>query len=116
VAASSFGTRLNYFDLFPLGGSSDLRAFRFEQFHAASYAMGEVAYRRPLSGIKLLGQLPQWSAWYDLAGLTQPMQSWQSAQSGSLGVLFNSPLGVITFAVGRTGDGQTRGSIHVGRP
>jgi NTE family protein len=116
ATASSFGTRLNYFDLFPLGGTGDLRAFRFEQFHATSYAMGEVAYRRSFGGFKLLGQRPQWSAWYDAAGLTQPLQRWQSAQSGSLGVLLNSPLGVITFAVGRTSDGQTRGSINVGRP
>ncbi len=115
-AASSFGTQLNYFDLFALGGTGDLRAFRFEQFHTTSYALGELAYRRSFSGFSLFGQRPQWSVWYDAAGVSQPLASWQSAQSGSLGVLLNSPLGVITFAVGHTSDGQTRGWINVGRP
>ncbi len=115
-AASSFGTALNYFDLFALGGPNDLRAFRYDQFHAASYAMGSVAYRKPFGGRKLFGGRPQWGAWYEAAGLVQPGQSWQSAQSGSLGVLLNSPLGVVTFAVGRSNDGQTRGWINIGRP
>jgi hypothetical protein len=81
-----------------------------------SYALGELAYRRSFSGFSLFGQRPQWSVWYDAAGVSQPLESWQSAQSGSLGVLLNSPLGVITFAVGHTSDGQTRGWINVGRP
>jgi NTE family protein len=115
-AASSFGTALNYFDLFPLGGPTDLRAFRYQQFHATSYAMAGLAYRKPIGDLKLFGQRPQFGAWYEAAGVTQPLQSWQSAQSGSLGVLFNSPLGVVTFAVGRTSDGQTRGWVNVGRP
>ncbi len=115
-AASSFGTALNYFDLFPLGGPDDLRAFRYQQFHAASYATGSLAYRKPFGERKLFGQRPQWGAWYEAAGLAQPWQAWQSAQSGSLGVLLNSPLGVVTFAVGRTNDGQTRGWINIGRP
>jgi hypothetical protein len=55
-------------------------------------------------------------AWYEAAGFAQPLQSWQSAQSGSLGVLLDSPLGVVTFAVGRTSDHQTRAWINVGRP
>jgi NTE family protein len=114
--ASSFGRQLNYFDLFPLGGSTDLRAFRYEQFHALSYGLGELAYRRPFGEFKVLGQRPQLGAWYDAAGLRQPLQSWQSAQSGSVGVLLNSPLGVVTFAVGYTGDHQTRAWINVGRP
>lgn len=114
--ASSFGAQLNYFDLFPLGGPTDLRAFRYEQFHATSYATGELAYRRPFGGFKVLGQRPQFGAWYDVAGLAQPLQPWQSAQSGSLGVLLNSPLGVVTFAIGYTGDHQTRAWINVGRP
>jgi outer membrane protein assembly factor BamA len=114
-AASSFGVALNYFDLFPLGGSTDLRAFRYQQFHASSYAFGSLAYRRAFD-LKLFGQRPQFGAWYDVAGLTQPLQTWQSAQSCSLGVLFSSPLGVVTFAVGRTGDHQTRAWINVGRP
>jgi hypothetical protein len=115
-AASSFGTRLNYFDLFPVGGPGDLRAFRFQQFHATDYATGELAYRRHFSNFKLFGSSPQLGAWYDLAGVSQPLQRWQSEQSGSVGVLMNSPFGVITFAVGRTSDGQTRGWINVGRP
>lgn len=115
-AASSFGTALNYFDLFPLGGPADLRAFRFEQFHASSYALGGLAYRHPFGGFRLFGERPQIGAWYEAAGLVQPLQAWQSEQSGSLGVLFRSPLGVVTFAIGRTSDGQTRGWINVGRP
>jgi NTE family protein len=115
-AASSFGTRLNYFDLFPLGGSADLRGFRFEQFHTTSYALASLAYRHSFSGFRLFGQRPQLGAWYDAAGVEQPLQSWQSAQSGSLGVLLDSPLGVITFAIARTSDGQTRAWIHVGKP
>lgn len=114
--ASSFGRALNYFDLFPLGGPADLRVFKYQQFHAGSYAVGGLAYRKPLRDWKIFGQRPQIGAWYRAAGLTQPLQTWQSAQSGSLGVLLNSPLGVITFAVGRTSDGQTRGWINVGRP
>jgi NTE family protein len=115
-AASSFGTALNYFDLFPLGGSSDLHAFRYEQFHALSYALGSLAYRRPLSRFKVFGQHPQLGAWYGVAGLIQPLQTWQSAQSGSLGLLLKSPLGVVTLAIGQTGDHQTRAWINVGRP
>jgi NTE family protein len=115
-AATSFGEKLNYFDLFPLGGESDLRAYRYEQFHASSYAMGELGYRKPIRELKLFGRSPQLGAWYDAAGLTQPRQNWQSEQSGSLGVLFDSPLGVLTFAIGRTSDGQTRGWIRVGKP
>jgi NTE family protein len=115
-AASSFGASLNYFDLFPLGGPTDLHAFLYEQFHATSYTMGSFSYRRPIGGRKLFGQRPEWGAWYEAAGLVQPAETWQSVQSGSLGVLFNSPLGVVTFAVGRTNDGQTRGWINVGRP
>jgi len=114
--AFSFGVALNYFDLFPLGGPADLRAFQYQQFHTTSYAMGGLAYRKPISDWKIFGQRPQIGAWYGAAGLTQPQQPWQSAQSGSLGVLLNSPLGVITFAIGRTSDGQTRGWINVGRP
>jgi len=115
-AASSFGTKLNYFDLFPVGGPGDLRAFRFQQFHTTDYAAGELAYRRHFSSFKLFGSSPQLGAWYDLAGVNQPLQRWQIEQSGSVGVLMNSPFGVITFAVGRTSDGQTRGWINVGRP
>jgi NTE family protein len=115
-AASSFGASLNYFDLFALGGPNDLHAFLYQQFHATSYTMGSLAYRKPFGERKLFGQRPQWGAWYGAAGLVQPLQTWQSAQSGSLGLLFNSPLGVVTFAIGRTNDGQTRGWINVGRP
>jgi NTE family protein len=115
-AATSFGAALSYFDLFPLGGPSDLHAFHYQQFHSTSYALGGLAYRRPIGEIKLFGQRPQFGAWYDAAGVVQPLQGWQSGQSGSLGVLINSPLGVITFAVGRTSDGQTRGWFNVGRP
>jgi NTE family protein len=115
-AASSFGAALNYFDLFPLGGSADLRAFRYEQFHATSYALGALAYRKPFGGFKILGRPPQFGMWYGVAGLVQPLQTWQSAQSGSLGLLLNSPLGVVTFAVGQTSDHQTRAWINVGRP
>jgi NTE family protein len=114
--ASSFGVALNYFDLFPLGGEGDLRAFRYQQFHANSYALGELAYRKPIRELKLFGQSPQIGGWYDAAGLTQPRQSWQSEQSGSLGVLFDSPLGVLTFAIGYTSDGQTRAWIRIGKP
>jgi hypothetical protein len=48
--------------------------------------------------------------------LQQPGQSWQSEQSGSVGMLWRTPLGVLTLAVGRTADGQTRGWLRVGRP
>jgi len=116
AAASSFGVAPNYFDLFTLGGPTDLRAFRFQQFHPSSYALGTLAYRKPFSAFRLLGQRPQFGAWYGTARLTQPLQTWQSAQSGSLGVLMNSPLGVVTFAIGRTSDNQTRAWINVGRP
>lgn len=115
-AASSFGTVLDFFDLFPLGGPTTLRAFRYEQFHTSSYASGGLAYRKPLGRMKIFGERPQLGAWYEAAGLTQPLEPWQSAQSGSLGVLLNSPLGVITFAVGHTSDHQTRAWINVGRP
>jgi NTE family protein len=113
---SSFGEQLDYFDLFPLGGANDLRGFRFEQFHATGYATGELAYRRPFTSWKLFGERPQIGVWYDAAGVHQPLLNWQSAQSGSAGVMLNSPLGVIIFAVARTSDGQTRGWISVGRP
>jgi outer membrane protein assembly factor BamA len=115
-AATSFGAALSYFDLFPLGGPSDLHAFQYQQFHSTSYALGGLAYRRVLGEFKLFGQKPQFGAWYDAAGVVQPLQSWQTAQSGSVGVLFDSPVGVITFAVGRTNDGQTRAWFNVGRP
>jgi NTE family protein len=115
-AATSFGTPLNYFDLFPLGGPTTLRAFRYQQFHASSYALAGLAYRKPFLAIKILGERPQLGLWYEAAGLTQPLQSWQSTQCGSLGVLLNSPLGVVTFALGRTSDHQTRAWINVGRP
>jgi NTE family protein len=115
-AASSFGTALNFFDLFPLGGPTALRGFRYQQFHASSYVSGALAYRRPFGGMRIFGERPQLGAWYEAAGLTQPLEPWQSAQSGSLGVLFKSPLGVVTFAVGHTGDHQTRAWINVGRP
>jgi NTE family protein len=115
-AATSFGAALNYFDLFPLGGPTALRAFRYQQFHASSYALAGLAYRKPFREIKIFGEYPQLGAWYEAAGLTQPLQEWQSAQSGSLGMLFNSPLGVVTFAIGRTSDRQTRAWINVGRP
>jgi NTE family protein len=64
-AASSFGVALNYFDLFPLGGPADLRAFRYEQFHATSFALGGLAYRRRVGGLKLFGLRPQMGAWYE---------------------------------------------------
>lgn len=115
-AASSFGVALNYFDLFPLGGPTALRAFRYQQFHASSYGYGALAYRKPFREIKIFGECPQLGAWYEAAGLVQPLESWQTAQSGSLGVLFNSPLGVVTFAIGHTSDRQTRAWINVGRP
>jgi len=116
TAASSFGVAPNYFDLFSLGGPSDLRAFRFQQFHPSSYVLGTLAYRMPFRDLKVFGQRPQIGAWYGSAGLTQPLQRWQNAQSGSLGVLMTSPLGVVTFAIGRTSDNQTRAWISVGRP
>jgi NTE family protein len=117
AAATSFGNALNYYDLFPVGGPTNLRAFRYQQFHASSYATGGLAYRKPLlRNLKLLGERPQLGAWYDAAGLTQPAQTWQSAQSGSVGVLMDSPLGVVTFAIGHTSDHQTRAWINVGRP
>jgi NTE family protein len=116
AAASSFGVALNYFDLFSLGGPTDLHAFRYQQFHPSSYASGALAYRKPFSDFKLFGQRPQFGGWYGVAGITQPMQTLQIARSGSLGVLLNSPLGVVTFAIGRTSDHQTRAWINVGRP
>jgi hypothetical protein len=64
----------------------------------------------------MFGQHPWLGAWYDAAGLQQPGQSWQSEQSGSVGMLWRTPLGVLTLAVGRTADGQTRGWRRVGRP
>jgi len=113
---SSFGEHLNYFDLFALGGPNDLRGFRFEQFHVTSYATGELAYRRPFTGWKLFGERPQAGVWYDTAGVNQPLMRWQSEQSGSAGVMLNTPLGVITLAIARTSDGQTRGWISMGKP
>jgi len=116
AAASNFGAPAHYYDLFALGGEGDLRGYRFQQFHAASLARAELAYRKPLTGITFFGQHPWLGAWYDAAGLQQPGQSWQSEQSGSVGMLWRTPLGLLTLAVGRTADGQTRGWLRVGRP
>ena len=116
AAATNFGAPAHYYDLFALGGEADLHGYRFQQFHAASLARAELAYRRPLTGITMFGQHPWLGAWYDAAGLQQPGQSWQSEQSGSVGMLWRTPLGVLTLAVGRTADGQTRGWLRVGRP
>jgi NTE family protein len=116
AANSNFGASAHYYDLFALGGEGDLRGYRFQQYHAASLARTELAYRRPLTGFTLFGQHPWLGAWYDAAGFALPGLSWQSEQSGSVGVLWRTPLGVLTFAVGRTADGQTRGWLRVGRP
>ena len=113
--ATSFGQALTYFDLFALGGPQELRAYRYQQFHATSLASGEAAWRHALPIRGLFGERPQFSLWYDAAGLRQPALTWQREQSGAAGVMLNSPLGVVTFAVGRTSDGQTRGWISVGR-
>jgi hypothetical protein len=115
-STGSFGRRLNYFDLFPLGGPGELHGYLFQQFHGTAYTLAEAAYRRPLGNWRLLGERPQWALWYDVAGVRQPLEPWQTPQSGSAGVLLNSPLGVLTLAVGRTADGQTRGWINLGRP
>ncbi|MDR3765340.1 MAG: patatin-like phospholipase family protein [Acidobacteriota bacterium] len=112
--ATSFGRTLNYFDLFPMGGGQELRAFRYEQFHAASLASGDISWRRALPVRGLFGERPQLAVWYDAAGLRQPSLSWQREQSGAAGLVLNSPLGVVTFAVGRTSEGDTRGWINVG--
>ena len=116
AASSNFGAPAHYYDLFALGGEGNLRGYRFQQFHAASLARAELAYRRPLTGFTLFGQHPWLGAWYDAAGVQQPGLSWQSEQSGSVGMLWRTPLGVLTFAVSRTADGQTRGWVRVGRP
>ena len=67
-----------------------------------------LAYRKPFRDIKLFGQHPQLGAWYEAAGLISPCNMAKRAERLARH-LFDSPLGVVTFAVGRTSDHQTRG-------
>ncbi len=46
----------------------------------------------PAHGLHVFGQHPWLGAWYDAAGFALPGLSWQSEQSGSVGVLWRTPL------------------------
>jgi len=112
--ASSFGTKLNYYEQFTAGGSGQLSAFRYQEFHANTLVSGGggVIIRGP--EISSLSTYPGVALWYEAGRLDLGSHGWQTAQSASTGVFFSTPLGTAGVAVSFDAAGKARCRLSLG--
>jgi hypothetical protein len=110
--ASSFGTKLNYYEQFTAGGSGQLSAFRYQEFHANTLVSGGGGLI--VHGPSIRSVHPGFTAWYEAARLDLGSQGWQTPQSTSTGIFLSTPLGAAGLAVSFDAAGKARVRLSLG--
>lgn len=114
TAASSFGTKLNYFEQFTAGGSGQLSAFRYQEFHANSMVTGGGGVILHGPSVSYLSVYPGLAVWYEAGRLDLGSRGWETHQSTSAGVFFSTPLGTAGLGVSFDESGKARLRLSLG--
>ena len=113
-AASTFGKKVSFFDQFPYGGTRELDAYRYQEFHANTLvSAGGGTILRTLT-VRRFGIYPSIAAWYQVARLDLGSQGWQTHQSSSLGVFIPSPIGTAGLTLSFNENGKARARLLLG--
>lgn len=112
---SSFGKNLSYYDKFTAGGLSDLSAFRLQEFHANTMAIGGGGMYLAIPKLGRGSVIPVVAAWHEVGRFDLGTPGWETHQSGSVGVFLKTPLGPTGLILSVTEDGKARGRFVFGR-
>lgn len=113
--ASSFGRNLSYYDRFTAGGLTDLSAFRLQEFHANTMAIGGGGAYFAIPKWGTSSVTPVVAAWHEVGRFDLGSQGWQTHQSGSVGVFLKTPLGPTGLILSVSEDGKARARFVFGR-
>ncbi len=113
-AATSFGRKLGYYDQFTAGDQVNMAAFRYQEFHANSFATagsGLIFYGRPIPHISAH---PGFAAWYEAGRFDMGSRGWSTHQSASLGVFFPTQVGATGLQISFDEAGRARFRLMLG--
>ena len=114
TAGTSFGTKLNYYEQFAVGGVSQLSAFRYQEFHANSAVTAGGGVIIHGQSVRSLSLYPGLALWYEAGRMDLGSRGWQTRQSTSAGVFFPTPLGAAAFGLSFNESGKARFRLSLG--
>lgn len=106
--ATSFGRNVGYYDQFTAGGFAALSAYRLQEFHANTMAIGGGGAYSTIPKFEIAGWKPVLAAWYEAGRFDQGAAGWSTHQSGSVGVFGGTPLGPAGLALSADENGKLR--------
>jgi NTE family protein len=117
---SDFGTEAPSYDLFTLGGLTELAGFQTDELRGHEYLFGRVAYMRKVTDLRtLLGQSIYAGVSIEAGNMFDRIDG-ASARGAILGSSLilsgRTPLGPLVLAVGYAEGGQKAGYLQLGRP
>ncbi len=112
--ATSFGTKLNYFDQFIAGNQGNMAAFRYQEFHAntlVTAGSGMILHSPP---IRHVSAHPGIALWYEAGRFDLGSQGWHTHQSTSIGVFFPTQVGATGLQLSFDEQGKARFRLMLG--
>ncbi|HVJ06376.1 MAG TPA: patatin-like phospholipase family protein [Candidatus Saccharimonadales bacterium] len=112
--ASSFGRKLNFYEQFTSGGSGQLGAYRYQEFHANTMvsAGGGVVFHAP--PVRRLSVYPGIAVLYEAGRFDMGSLGWQTHQSTTAAVFFPTPIGAGGIGVSFNEAGKARFRLSLG--
>ncbi len=112
--ASSFGRKLNFYEQFTSGGSGQLGAYRYQEFHANTMALagGGLVFHAP--PVRRLSVYPGIAVLYEAGRFDLGRLGWQTHQSTTTAVFFPTPIGAAGLGVSFNEMGKARFRLSLG--
>jgi NTE family protein len=111
---TSFGTKLDYYQQFTAGGSGELSAFRYQEFHSNSMIIGDGGLVIHTPRLPSLPIHPEFPLWYEAGRFDLGSGGWKTHQSSNAGVFFSTRVGAAGIAVGFDEKGRARFRLVLG--
>lgn len=113
---TSFGHDPGVFEQFTLGGPFRLGGYGYEEFRGSNYALGAVGFlHNPSSLPTFLGGKTYVGAWYEGGSMITRGTDTNYRQSGTAGVIFETPLGPVFVGGSINERGKSRFYFSFGR-
>jgi NTE family protein len=111
---TSFGRKLDYFEQFTAGGTGQLGAFRYQEFHANTLMTAGTGVTLRGPAVRRLSVYPRLAAWYEAGRFDEGSQGWKTHQSTSTGVFFPTPIGAFGLTLSFDETGRARWRLLLG--
>ena len=111
---SSFGTKLDYYQQFTAGGSGELSAFRYQEFHSNSMVIGTGGLVVHTPRFRSFPVHPEFPLWYEAGRFDLGSGGWTTHQSSSAGVFFPTRVGAAGVALSFDEKGRARIRLVLG--